>query len=257
MLGKRPAVEDPRTLKLNEILRLEKLPEIPAEFSCTEEATGFPLRMYRNDRWGDCVIAARANHTVLFEFREEACILDIADTDVLNEYWKEQGGGTCWNKRPDNGLVMLYSMRDWRTGWKACGKKYSSYAFGQISSGDEDSIKAAVYLLGGVQVGLNLPITASGQFEAGEPWEVVSTSGDGRPGSWGGHAVWLSSYHLKDGKIRYEVVTWGKKQEVSPEFLQTYGDEAYGVVDNRNTWLGDNSPVDVEKLDSYLKQLEL
>ncbi|MDD5412787.1 MAG: hypothetical protein PHF31_15520, partial [Methylobacter sp.] len=61
----------------------------------------------------------------------------------------------------------------------------------------------------------------------------------------------------KDGKIRYEVVTWGKKQEVSPEFLQTYGDEAYGVVDNRNTWLGDNSPVDVEKLDSYLKQLEL
>ncbi len=42
---------------------------------------------------------------------------------------------------------------------------------------------------------------------------------------------------------------------MSWEFWDARVDEAYGIVDNRNAWMGASSPVDVQKLDGYLKEI--
>jgi len=49
-------------------------------------------------------------------------------------------------------------------------------------------------------------------------------------------------------------MTWGERQHLTWEFWDTYVDEAYGIVDNKNDWIED-SPVDVNKLNSYLQKI--
>ena len=64
-LGKLPATYDQRTLQLQTILKMRELPPIPKIFDCdTALPAPIPLLLFGNNKWGDCVIAARANQTL-------------------------------------------------------------------------------------------------------------------------------------------------------------------------------------------------
>jgi hypothetical protein len=85
------------------------------------------------------------------------------------------------------------------------------------------------------------------QFKAGEAWSLTGSDGEYK----GGHGVYLCGYD-EDGLT---CMTWGKKQRMTWDFWDARIDEAYGIVDNRDEWLGEDSPVDVEKLDAYLQEI--
>jgi hypothetical protein len=51
-------------------------------------------------------------------------------------------------------------------------------------------------------------------------------SGDGAPGSWGGHAVFVVAY---DGR-GLTCISWGKLQRMSWNFWVAYCDESYGLL---------------------------
>lgn len=242
-LGKRPAREDPRTLKLK--LFLTALPTIPYEFDLSSPLV-LPTPMFANDSWGDCVIAGRAHQTLRFEACEQNKLIEITDDDVLREYWKEGRRFIC-DKRPDRGLVLLDSLTAWRKrGWYL-DRFYNIYAFGKVNPQDVDLVRATLYLFNGANIGLSLPLSAKSQFNK-EVWHCVPGQ-SALPGSWGGHCV-----HLKP-KCDYEglyCVTWGKEQKMTWDFLFNYCDEFYGVLDNKN-WA--DSPLDVEKLNSYLAEI--
>jgi hypothetical protein len=87
-------------------------------------------------------------------------------------------------------------------------------------------IKQAIYLFGNVYLGLALPMTAADQIRAGKRWTVVSTSGSGKPGSWGGHAINLAYYNSQT----WGSLTWSQKQGMSRAFLKDYADEGYVVL---------------------------
>ncbi len=243
-LGKLPAVFDRRTLNLKMVLK--ELPPIPTSYN-RDSIFPFeiPTPMFANDKWGDCVIAARAHQTLRFEGYEQSKVIPISDDDVLKEYWKE-GGANCWNKKPDRGLVLLWSLRSWRLGWKAGGRKYKIYAFGELLVNDYEHIRASIYLLGGANAGLVLPESAIAQFENGKPWDIVTQEYDRL---LGGHAIYLVGYN-ELGPI---CMTWAKRQQMTWSFWSKYADECYGIVDDRNTT---QSIVDVEKLDAYLQEIE-
>lgn len=244
-LGKKKARRDSRNIQLKAILRT--LPPIPEEYLVDAALPcAIPTPMFANDQWGDCVIASRAHQTLRFEGIEQKLALPITDQEVLDEYWKE-GKRFCFDKKPDRGLVLLDSLKKWRSdGWTAGGQKLDIYAFAEIQRHDQMNVRAGVYLLTGTTAGIMVYESAMQQFRDGKPWDTADKSGS----LLGGHAINIVGYNPV-GPI---CVTWGKLQEMSWRFWLAYCDEAYAVVDNRNNFT-ENSPVDVEKLDGYLKDI--
>jgi len=240
-LGKKPARIDKRTIPLECVLKA--LPPIPETFDLDNY---FPTPMFANDKYGDCVIAGRAHQTMRFEHFEQDTILNITDEEVLEEYWKE-GRRFCFDKfiKPDRGLVMLDSMKAWRKGWIAAEKEYNIYAFAKIDQFSQYETKAAMYLLNGINIGIMLPTSAQQQTI----WEDVGDT----PGSWGGHCVFIIPVWREDDLLT--CVTWGYEQLMTWGFFTRYTDEAYAIVDDRNKWMGEDSPLDIDLLESYLKEV--
>jgi hypothetical protein len=218
-LGKAAAKKDSRNFLFAALLR--KSIKVPAEYDFDKEYPELiPNPMFANDEYGDCVIAGRAHQTRRFELRETSRIPRITDKQVVAEYLKETGGD-------DDGLIVLDSLKLWRQrGWKAGGQTLKIKAFSEISLTATQHIKQAIYLDVGVGLGLDLPWSASDQFNAGKAWDVVKGR-DGKPGSWGGHYVFVSGY-TKDGPT---CVTWGTKQQMTWRFIQKYADECYAIID--------------------------
>lgn len=240
-LGKAPAQLDPRTIPLFACFSPD-IPNIPSEYDFDAKHPDIPTPMFKNDEYGCCVIAARAHQTLRFEKVEQDLTIDITDKDVVSEYLRESGG-------EDSGLVMLNSLRQWREGWTVGIMTYAIEAYGALLPRNPKSIKAAMFLLGGIQCGVMLPRSA--QEQMGKEWRVVSGR-DGERGSWGGHAIFIHAYD-PDGLT---CVTWGKKQRMSWEFFFKYCDEAYGVVDSVDKWL-EKPGIDVAKLKHYLREAQM
>jgi len=240
-LGKLPAKIDKRTIPLSRILNLKVLPEYPASYDLHAVygvKDNFVFRNAGEGALGDCVKAARAHQTLVFEAYEQGCQIVITDQEVVDEYFIETGGA-------DNGLVLLYSLNDWRNnGWVVGGRVYTIYAFASLSGIDE--FKHTVHLLGGPNFGVKIYETDIEQFNAGQPWHL--TSNDGR--LLGGHGLYAPAYTVDSATC----MTWGKRQDFTFEWFQQRSDEAYAIVDNRDDWVGD-SPVNVEALDALLREI--
>jgi hypothetical protein len=248
-LGKLPAVKDTRTFKLKALLN-PALPPPPNEYYFDAiNGTILPTPMFGNDKYGDCVIAGRAHMTLRFEYFEQKTCLDITDGEILNQYWREGGWNGWWcTPKPDNGLVILNSLNDWRhNGWTTNKKLYTIYAFAAIDWKDFDEVKTSVSLLNGAYCGIALPKIAQYQ----NVWDFISFDGaENQPGSWGYHCVMIPDYN----QIGPVCVTWGGKKQMTWAFMEKYFDECYAIVDNKDKWITD-SPVDIEKLNSYLNML--
>lgn len=253
-----------RTLKLNTIFRA--LPPIPAAFDVDRLYPDIKIStpVFGNSVYGCCVISARAHQTLRFEaFEQDRFLSELSTKNVTDEYFSESGGA-------DKGLYLLDSLKCWRNGWliggaasvkklgcwrkpippqPPMGKVYNIYAFGQLDPINHEDVKATCYLLNGIYIGLALPNTAKNQLI----WSVEGdpNQGDSKKFSWGGHCVYVYSYDAEG----LWCVTWGQKKRLTWEFWDAYTFEAYGVLDNINKWQ-DNSPVNVDKLNSYLNEIQ-
>jgi hypothetical protein len=222
-LGKAAARRDQRNLLLAALLK--KAPKLPDEYDFDMKNKGIPTPMFANDNYGCCVIAGRAHQTLRFEKIEQGSVLMIKDKDILAEYFKETDG-------QDSGLVVLDSLKRWRKlGWKIGKHSYKINAFAEIRPRRHDEVRKAIYADVGMGVGLDLPVSAEAQLQAGKPWDLVRGK-DGKNGSWGGHYVYISGYT----KIGPVCVTWGRKQQMTWAFFDKYCDEAYAIFDAKNSF---------------------
>jgi hypothetical protein len=239
--GKQKARRDKRNLMFATLLKAP--PVLPAEYDFDVVHHGIPTPMFGNDQYGDCVMAGRAHQTLRFEKAEQNKLIAITDNDVLHEYFSESGG-------TDSGLVVLDSLKEWRTtGWIAAKKRYTIKAFAQIDQGKRSEVKRAVFMDIGVGLGFTLPDAALTQFYAGKPWAVVSGQ-PGQPNPKNGHYVYVPGY-TKSGPV---CVTWGRKQQMSWAFLAKYCDEAYAIIDAIDT-AKKKRALDAGKLDAFLSAL--
>jgi hypothetical protein len=222
-LGKAPAVRDRGTVAFVNLLRAAKA--LPSKYDFDATHPGIPTPMFANDTLGDCVIAGRAHQTLRFEDIEQGSVLMIKDSDVTKEYFKETGG-------PDSGLVVLDSLKRWQsTGWKVGTRSYKIRAFASIEFKKHQQVRQAIYSDVGVGLGVQLPTAAQAQIQAGQPWSVT-TGPDAKPGSWGGHYIFVPGYTAM-GPV---CVTWGRKQQMTWDWLNKYCDEAYAIFDAANTF---------------------
>jgi hypothetical protein len=256
-LGKGRAIRDPRTIAMARIFKDGVIPASPDTFDVDASLNigSISNPMYGNDNWGDCVMAGRAHMTRRFEGFEQKKVIPISDNDVLTEYWSEQGwvNPKCWltralqATRPNGGLIVINSLNAWRKGWLAAGQDLNIFAYSGINWLNHAEVQASISLLRGDYVGIALPKSAQGK----KLWDVLGNGPNDVPGSWGYHLVYRK-YYDKD-TIRF--VSWGAEYEMTWAFNDRYVDEDYAIVDNKDNWLGSNSPVDTQALNNILQQI--
>ena len=239
-LGKASAKRDKRNLKLATLLKAA--PKLPRSYDFDNSHPGIPTPMFGNDTKGDCVIAGRAHQTLRFEDIEQGSVLMISDSDVLKEYYKETGG-------PDSGLIVLDSLKLWRKkGWKVGRKNYKIQAFAEADYTNHTQVRQTIFSDVGIGLGVQLPNSAKKQIQTGQPWDVT-TGPDSKPGSWGGHYVYVPGY-TPSGPV---CVTWGRKQQMTWKWLDKYCDEAYAIFDAENRFK--KSMIAENKIKAFLKAL--
>jgi len=170
--GKLPARIDRRTIPLKAIIRRELLPPLPVAFDNHQHYSIEDNFVFNNSKYGDCVVAARAHHTLVLEAFEQLKQIQILDEEVVSEYFEQTGGA-------DRGLVLLWSLRDWKNdGWLVGGKNYTIYAFASVDWKDHEEVRHCIHLLGGVNLGITLYREDMNQFTSHETWHVTETPGE-------------------------------------------------------------------------------
>ncbi len=254
-LGKKEHKFDERTLALGNFM--QRVP-VPASYDFDSHRSAFPLDVWGNDQWGDCVVVGQAHQLVRLERIEQRRTLPLT-TDAVVERYKALTGAENPGDDKDVGLVMLDAAKAWRGGWEldfsksAPPRRYGIAAYGELDPQNMWQLQAAVYFFHGVQFGFWLPYTAQDQLNSENPvWDYVAT-GDWRerPGTWGGHAVYSKAY-FSNGD--FEVLTWGMKVRVTPHFIMKYCDEAWAVVDDFDAWRRQRI-IDVEGMIARLREI--
>lgn len=216
-LGKLAPKHDARTLQLANYLQPSVLPTIPASQDWSSKVPSWPL--YGNDILGDCTAAGVAHMLMAWSANANTEITPT-DHDVIKLYSAVSGYDPNTGEN-DNGAVELDVLNYWRKHGIA---QHKIYAYASLQPRNHSHIKAAVYLFGGVYIGLALPLSAQNQ----DIWDIPhgGFAGNGRPNSWGGHAVNVVSYT----EDYITVVTWGALKKLTWAFADHYMDEAYSVL---------------------------
>jgi hypothetical protein len=191
--------------------------------------------MLGNDQYGDCVFAANGHiveqQTALGQGKE----VPVTTQQALAEYSKVTGFDPN-DPSTDNGAMVQDGLNDLRKSGLA-GHKIA--AFAEISVSDMNTVKNAVAEFGVVDIGFNVPASAMNQFNAGQPWDVVSHDG----GIEGGHCVIVCGY---DSKYLY-VYTWNAVQKMTYAFWNKYVEEAWAPISQ--DWVNASTGLDPDKVD--------
>ena len=215
-LGKLPAKHDERTLQLANYIT-GALPPIPKSANWASKVKVWGQML--NDKLGDCTIAA-VGHAVQTWTANASKEVTIPDAAILAAY-EAISGYNPKNPNSDTGCYEADVLKFWQN--KGIGGDMLG-AYVDCEPKNKQHIQASIDIFGGVYIGLSLPISAQRQTV----WSVPpgGTTGNGAPGSWGGHAVWVLEYD----QTNLTCVTWGALKKMTWGFWTTYCDESHTLV---------------------------
>lgn len=224
-LGKLSPGQDPRTLRLAKYLTPD-LPPPPDTLAPPEVSNWM---MFLNDQVGDCTIAAAAHLIMAWTKVSKGTAQVLPDSVVISSYSAVSGYDPKTGSN-DDGAVEDNVLKFWAKSGLG-GDKLGAWV--DTDLGDIQQVKVCSYLFHGLYIGVALPLSAQGKSEWKVPW--YGTLGNGKPGSWGGHAVCVVGYN-STGPI---VVTWGQLLQMSWSFWRTYCDESHAII-SQDYLLGSN-----------------
>ena len=230
-------------LRLSPFLRAEYTGQVPPTVDYLSSVKTWPMAL--NDRLGCCTASAACHCTEAWTTYGSGVTATPTDQDVLT-FYELCSGYNPNNPSSDSGAVMQDCLNIWR---KTGIGGHRIGAFFEINVTDLVELKAALYLFGGLYVGLNCPNSALQQFRNGQPWDVVPNDG----GIAGGHCVHLGCNVNGQDLV---VTTWGRLQHVTPRFWARYMEEAWAPVSFE--WISANKApqgLDVVALNAAFQQL--
>jgi hypothetical protein len=236
-LGRLPSRSDPRALMFARFATEPKV--LPERTNFWPRRTGFPLRTFGNDAWGDCTRASQANAAMRMERLECRRTPSITDEEVIRVYREMSdrlyGGGDngayetdaldCW-RRPE------YTFRDTR------GRPLTIDAYLRVNAGDQTELRSALVTAGahGIKVCLALPLAFQGHAPPAD-WDIPAGQpliGEWQAGSWGGHSLFVRDY---DAVGLWIVHSWARPdQRITWKAAAAYLDEAHIVIDSLDAW---------------------
>ena len=223
-LGKKAARRDPRTLRLANYLA-DKPPVAPAARDWSAGVKDWP--MLQNDLLADCTIAATLHMQECWCANSKARECVPTGIDALEAYERICGYDPHNAEATDNGGVLLDVMNAWRRDGIG-GSRID--AFVSVDHKNRNAVKLAIDLFGGLDIGLQLPVSAQTQ----STWRYIPTEPGFEIGSWGGHSVNLVGFD----NLSLPCVTWGKLQKMSWPFFLEYADECFAILSE--DWLDTN-----------------
>jgi hypothetical protein len=216
-LGKTPAVYDVRTLQLANYLKPTVLPPPPPQYDWSRKVVSWPMMM--NNTIGDCTTAA-AGHCIEEWTTDVGTPVIVPDSQIVAAYSAVSGYDPKTGQH-DVGASVVKVLNYWRQSGIG-GHTIRAYA--ALEPGNLDHVRDTVFIFGNCYIGLAMPVSAQRQAI----WSVPpgGPSGQGAPGSWGGHAVPVVAYDPQG----LTVVTWGALKRMTWGFWSTYCDEAYALL---------------------------
>ena len=244
-LGKQAARHDVRTLQFSNYMKAAAPPAPPKLEDWTKKVKTWPMML--NNKLGDCTCACAGHMIEEWTTYAHAPGYTPTDPQILQAY-EAVSGYNPKDPNTDNGAVILDVLNYWRqTG--IAGHPIS--AFVALEPKNHEQVQDAVYLFGNCYLGVQLPLSAQNQ----KVWSVPpgGPTGQGAPGSWGGHAIPIVEYDSRG----VTVITWGEKLRATWSFLDTYCDEAYAVLSA--DWIAANEQApnnfDLDQLQADLGEL--
>jgi len=166
---------------------------------------------------------------------------------VILSYYEKWDGFKASDPSTDKGGAELHVLKQWQ---KSSFAGHKLLAFTNAAFSELSEIRHAIALFGGVYAGFNLPLTAKTQAV----WDVVPNGGDdAKPGSWGGHAVFVPKYDQHS----FTCITWGALKPMTLAFWKTYVEEAHALLSP--DWLaakGSPAGLDLEQLKKDLAAID-
>jgi hypothetical protein len=219
-LGRRPKIDAP-ALKLADVLT----GAIPAHPATADHFGSTEFGLYENDKFGDCGPTSVANLVRLVSVGLTGQIVKPSQDDVFALY--RSSGNPNFNPdtgEDDNGVIMqkmLSALRKNGIG-DGRGNMIRPIAFAKVDATNDDEVRAAISIFGGVLFGVDLEVAQQGQTDADPPkWNYKKS------GEWGGHAVLAGAY--ENGNLD-DVISWALRVETTQSFRQHQLDEAWVVV---------------------------
>lgn len=214
-LGKRHARKDARVPKLARYTA--SLPIAPA-FDDNSAKLSPAIGMMGNDSLGNCTCAA-IGHAIQVWTSQASSEITLADSDVIALY--ERFGYNPANPATDGGAFISDVLASLLT-TPVAGHGIDAYA--EVETSNLSEVRAAIYLFGGIDIGLNLPTA----WQSMDVWDVPPSgmAGPGAPGSWGGHSVFVVGYDTNGVTL----ITWGERKRLTWAGFSAYCDEAYAIL---------------------------
>lgn len=160
---------------------LEQLPDAPMSFDNTNGLTSWG--MMDNDRLGDCTIAG-PGHLIQAWTRAAGDMVTVPDATIVQAYC-DWDGYIVGDPNSDQGGDILTVCQEWKS--HGLGGHFIS-AHAEVNM-TQMRWEQALWLFGGLNAGINLPLTA--QAQVGQTWDIVDNAqaADAQPGTWGGHCL--------------------------------------------------------------------
>jgi hypothetical protein len=224
-LGKKPFEPSPKDFKLKDVLKTS-LPTIPPNHGFGYGNLYSDWGMLGNDQYGDCVFAGADHEVMLWNKLAKKIDVPFTRDNALADY----GAVTGFDPRTgnnDNGTVVRDSLNYRRsTGLvDANGNRHQIQAYASIDAKDFDLLRQCVYTFGVVGIGFEVPNSIWNQFDAAQPWDVVTPDG----GIDGGHYVPIVG-STDENHVTF--ITWGQRTIMTRAFYEKYNDEAWVPLTN-------------------------
>jgi len=237
-LGKKAATYDKRDFLFAQYRTTAALPSHPKHFGHEKLVGSNAWKMLGNGPdntvsagfkgAGDCVFAGGDHETMLWTLEGVGALAQFTGANAIADYRAVTGYNP--NAKPDaNGENPTDKGTNTRDALKyrqktglidAKGKRHKIGAYVALELGNMDQLLEALYLFGVVGIGIKFPDSAMDQFNAGKPWSVVPG-----PAPKEGHYIPLVAY-----RTNLECVSWGRIQQMTSQFYQTYCDEAWAIL---------------------------
>ncbi len=169
-----------------------KMAAMPASYNWGTKAAASIARVYVNDQLGCCVWSGKFHHMGVWAANDNDSGGEVFATDqeVRSQYLAYTGGRDVGSNIEE--VLNIFRNR----GLVANGKTYKIDGFMGVDWQKKELVKAAIYALGGVTIGFDLP----GSWSNSAIWDVTSS------GIVGGHDVLLFGYD----DIGCFVASWGR-----------------------------------------------
>lgn len=216
--GKKDAIYDSKIPMLAKYM-VDKVPDVESVDYLSDIT--IPLGMMMNDTLGCCTLAGVAHLVMGYSSLLKTDIqLQFMTDQEVETYYEILGHYNPKDPSTDGGCLMTDVLNYWMNTGIRVGtvlNKIDGYAY--LDPTNIGMIRYALSTFGGLYAGIQLP-----QYcETTDYWQVTPNMGP----ILGGHCITIQGMDDQN----FYGVSWGKKITYSQQFISTYCDELYCLVD--------------------------